>query len=61
MALGEAPVASTARGSGGSGGVEVGRRRRRSGATVNRGDGGEVGRGNWGRSGGRGGAEPLLG
>ena len=45
-------VASTARGSGGSGGVDVGKRRRRSGATENWGDGGEVGRGIWGRSGG---------
>ena len=34
MALGAAPVVSMARGSGGSGGVDVGRRRRRSGATV---------------------------
>ena len=37
VALGAAPVASTAHG---SGGVDVGRRRRRSGATVNHGDGG---------------------
>ena len=51
VALGAAPVASTAHG---SGGVDVGRRRRRSGATANRGDGGGVGRGIWGRTGGRG-------
>ena len=51
VALGAAPVASTAHG---SGGVDVGRRRRRSGATVNRADGSGVGRGIWGRSGGRG-------
>ena len=38
VALGAAPVASTAHG---SGGVDVGRRRRRSGATANWGDGGE--------------------
>ena len=49
------PVASTAHGSGGSGGVDVGRRWRRSGATMNRGDGGGVGREIWGASGGRGG------
>ena len=51
VALGAAPVASTAHG---SGGVDVGRRWRRSRATANRGDGGGVGRGIWGRSGGRG-------
>ena len=34
--------------------VDVGRRRRRSGATANWGDGDEVGRGIWGRSCGRG-------
>ena len=54
MALGAAPVASTVHGSGGSGGVDVGRRQRRSGMTAKRGDGGGVGRGIWGRSGGRG-------
>ena len=58
MALGAALVASTAHGSGGSGGVDVGRRRRPSGATANRGDGGGVGREIWGASGGRGG--PFL-
>ena len=51
VALGAAPVASTAHG---SSGVDVGRRRRRSGAMVNLADGGGVGRGIWGRSGGRG-------
>ena len=54
VALGAAPVASTAHVSGGSGGVDISMRRRRSGATANRGDGGGVGRGIWGRSGGRG-------
>ena len=54
VALGAALVASTAHGSGGSGGIDVGRRRQRSGVTANRGDGGGVGRGIWGRSGGRG-------
>ena len=38
VALGAAPVASTAHG---SGGVDIGRRQRRSGATANWGDGGE--------------------
>ena len=51
VALGSAPVASTAHG---SGGFNVGRRRRLSGATANRADGGGVGQGIWGRSGGRG-------
>ena len=40
VALGAAPVASMAHG---SGGADVGRRRRRSGATANRGDGGARG------------------
>ena len=55
-----APVASTVRGSSGFGGVDVGRRRRRSGATTNRGDGGGVGREIWGASGGRGGNGFLV-
>ena len=42
VALGAAPVSSTAHG---SGGIDVGRRRRRSGATAKWGDGGEVGEG----------------
>ena len=54
VALGAAPVASTTHGSGGSGGVDADRRRRRSGAMANRADGGGVGPGIWGRSGGRG-------
>ena len=51
VALGAAPVASTAHD---FGGADDGRRRRGSGATANRGDGGGVGRGIWERSGGRG-------
>ena len=51
--------------SGGDGevaGVHAGRRRRRSGAMANWGDGGEVGREIWGRSSGRGvgGGKPLV-